>query len=83
MVGCEATGPYWLSLYEALRAQGDRVLVLSPLYVKARRGTTLRGTQTDSVDAWLSADILQREDVPTSHVPEAAVQGQGHFILGG
>jgi transposase len=74
-VGCEATGPYWLSLYEALMAQGYQVLVLNPLYVKARRGTTLRGTKTDPVDARLIAEILQHEDVPSSHVPEAAVQG--------
>jgi transposase len=75
MVGCEATGPYWLSLYEALTAQGYPVLVLNPLYVKARRGTTLRGTKTDPVDARLIAEILQREQVPASHVPEAEVQG--------
>jgi transposase len=74
-VGCEATGPYWLSLYEALSAHGYRVLVLNPLYVKARRGTTLRGTKTDTVDARLIADIIRREDVPTSHVPEASVHG--------
>jgi transposase len=74
-VGCEATGPYWLSLYEALVAQGYRVLVLNPFYVKARRGTTLRGTKTDPVDARLITEILQREHVPISHVPEATVQG--------
>jgi transposase len=74
-VGCEATGPYWLSLYEALTAQGYPVLVLNPLYVKARRGTTLRGTKTDPVDARLIAEILQREQVPVSHVPAAEVQG--------
>jgi transposase len=74
-VGCEATGPYWLSLYEALTAQGYQVLVLNPLYVKARRGTTLRGTKTDPVDARLIAEILQREHVPSSHVPAADVQG--------
>jgi transposase len=51
------------------------VLVLNPLYVKARRGTTLRGTKTDPVDARLIAEILRRDDVPTAHVPEAAVQG--------
>jgi transposase len=75
MVGGEATGPYWLSLYEALSAPGYRVLVLNPWSVKARRGTTLRGTKTDAVEARLIADLLQREDVPTSHVPEADVQG--------
>jgi transposase len=74
-IGCEATGPYWLSLYEALTHAGYRVLVLNPLYVKARRGTTLRGTKTDTVDAQLIATIIRQDDVPTSHIPEAAVQG--------
>jgi len=74
-VACEATGPYWLSLYETLIAQGYRVLVLNPFYVNGRRGTTLRGTKTDPVDARLIAELLQREHVPSSHVPEAAVQG--------
>lgn len=74
-IACEATGPYWLSLYEALTAQGYQVLVLNPLYVKARRGITLRGTKTDPVDARLIAEILQREHVPSSHVPAADVQG--------
>jgi transposase len=75
IVGCEATGPYWLTLYEALSTRSYQVRVLNPLYVKARRGTTLRGTKTDPVDARLIAEILQREDGPTSHVPEADVQG--------
>ncbi len=74
-VGCEATGPDWLSLYEALIAQGYHVLVLNPLDVKARRGTTLRGTKTDPVDARLMAEILRREPVPVAHIPEASVQG--------
>lgn len=74
-IGCEATGPYWLSLYEALTASGSRVLVLHPLYVKARRGTTLRGTKTDTVDAQRIATMLRQQDVARSHIPDAAVQG--------
>jgi transposase len=74
-IGCEATGPYWLSLYEALEAQGYRILVINPLYVKARRGITLRGTKTDPVDAQLIATIICREEVPISHIPAASVQG--------
>lgn len=58
-IGCEATGPYWLSLYEALTHAGYRVLVLNPLYVQARRGTTWRGTKTDPVDAQLIATIIR------------------------
>jgi transposase len=74
-IGCEATGPYWLSLYEALTQDGYRVRVLHPLSVKARRGMTLRGTKTDTVEAQLIAAIIRQEDVPSSHIPEAAVQG--------
>jgi transposase len=59
-----------LHLYEPLTTQGYQVLVLNPLYVEARRGT-----KTDAVDARLLAEILQREDVLTSHVPEADVEG--------
>jgi hypothetical protein len=73
--GCEATGPYWLSLYEALTAQAYHVLVLNPLYVKARPVTPLRGTKSDPIDARLMATILRRENMPMSHVPEATVQG--------
>jgi transposase len=47
-----------LSLYEALTTQGYRVRMLNPLYVKARRGTTLRGTRTDPVDARRITAIL-------------------------
>jgi transposase len=71
----EATGPYWLNLYAALTAQGYQVLVLNLLYVKARLGTTLRGTKTDPVDARLLAELLQQEHVSASHVPAADVQG--------
>ena len=51
------------------------VPVLNPLYDKARRSTTLRGTKTDTVDARLITDIIRREAMPTSHSPNAAVQG--------
>jgi transposase len=78
-VGCEAIGPYWLSLDEAITAQDYRVLVLNPLYVQARRGTTLCGTKTDPVDVQLMAESLQRENVPTSQVPAATVQGLCDF----
>jgi hypothetical protein len=42
-VGGEATGPYWLSLYDALTAPGDQGLVLPPLAVQARRGPPCAG----------------------------------------
>jgi transposase len=36
---------------------------------------TLRGTTTDPVDALLIATIIRHDEVPTSHIPDAAVQG--------
>ena len=74
-VGGEATGPEGLRLSEARIAQGYRVLVLTPFDVKARRGTTRRGTTTDPVDARLIAELRQREHVPSSPGPEATGQG--------
>jgi transposase len=74
-VGGEATGPSWLSLSEALTAQGYPVRGLNPVYVKARWGTTVRGTKTDPGEARLIAEMRQREQVPVSHIPAAALQG--------
>jgi len=74
-LACEATGPYWLRLSEALTAPGAQGLVRNPLYVKARRGSTLRGTKSDPVDARLLAAILPRGQGPASHVPTADVPG--------
>jgi Transposase len=81
--GCEATGPDGLSLSEARIAQGYRVLVLTPFDVKARRGTTRRGTTTDPVDARLLAELRQREHVPSSPVPEARGRGCARCPGGG
>jgi transposase len=74
-VGGEATGPYWLSLYAALTARGSRVRVLNPLSGKARRGPTLRGTQTETGEARLSAASVRCEAGPPAPVPEASVPG--------
>ena len=75
-VGGEATGPYGLRRYDALMAQGYRVLVLHPCDVKARRGTTLRGTNTDPVDARLLPERWPRQHGPMSHGPEATGPGR-------
>jgi transposase len=63
-VGLEATGHYWLSLYEALTRAHYPVLVFNPLQVHAYQRTGLRKCKTDAVDAFWIADftrISQRE----------------------
>ncbi len=54
-VALEASGHYWLNLYEHLHAAGYDVRVLNPLQVSAFRNQGIRGTKTDRVDAFLIA----------------------------
>lgn len=69
---CEATGPYWLSLYAVRRV----IRCSSSLLCLSRRGLTLRGPTTDPVDARLIAEIRPRGQVPAAHGPTAAVPGR-------
>ena len=50
-VGLEATGHYWLSLYDELTRQGYPVTVLNPFQVAAYRRSGLRKLKTDASDA--------------------------------
>jgi transposase len=54
VVGLEATGHYWLSLYETLAGAAYPVAVLNPLQVHAYQRTGLRTVKTDRVDVFLT-----------------------------
>lgn len=58
-LGFEATGHYWLPLYERLNAAGFEPLVLNPLQVSSFRNQGIRGTKTDTCDALLIGRILR------------------------
>jgi transposase len=58
-VGLEATGHYWLALYDDLAQQGYPVTVINPLQVAAYRRSGIRKTKTDSTDAFWIADFLR------------------------
>lgn len=69
MVGLEATGHYWLSLYEALTMAGYDVVVLNPLQVHAYQRSGIRKCKNDRSDAFWIADfvrISQAQPTPTS-----------------
>lgn len=55
----EATGPYWLALYEYLTHAAFQVAVFNPLQVHAYRKTGVRRTKTDRVDAFWIADLVR------------------------
>jgi len=70
-VGLEATGHYWVALYDALTRQGFSVVVLNPLQVAAYRRSGVRKVKSDRSDAVWIADFLRianatptRQDLP-------------------
>ena len=58
-VGLEATGHYWLALYDNLCQQGHPVTVINPLQVSAYRRSGIRKVKTDATDAFWIADFLR------------------------
>ena len=58
-IAMEATGHYWLPLYEALTDQGYSVSIFNPFQIKAYRQIGLRKTKTDAVDSFWIADFLR------------------------
>jgi transposase len=58
-VGLEATGHYWLALYDDLTRQGYPVTVINPLQVAAYRRSGIRKAKTDLLDALWIADFLR------------------------
>lgn len=69
--GMEATGPYWLSLYEHLKKKDIQTTVLNPLQVKSYRNENIRGSKTDSIDCLLIVKILRFGDYKPSDLPDA------------
>ena len=58
-VGLEATGHYWLALYDDLTQQGYPVTVINPLQIAAYRRSGIRKAKTDVLDAFWIADFLR------------------------
>jgi len=71
LIALEATGHYWLALYDLLTHQGYRVVVLNPLQVAAYRRSGVRKVKNDRSDAVWIADFVRianpsptRQDIP-------------------
>jgi transposase len=66
-VGLEATGHYWLALYDELTRQGYTVTVLNPLQIAAYRKTGIRKLKSDASDAvWITDYIWVSNLRPTT-----------------
>jgi transposase len=72
-IGLEATGHYWLALFEQLTIAGYTVHVLNPLQVHAYQRSGIRRRKTDTIDAEWIADFVRiggaRESVDPQTLP--------------
>lgn len=59
LVGMEATGHYWLSVYSYLVELGYEVKVINPLQSEAFRKMYIRQTKNDSKDSFIIAQIMR------------------------
>ncbi len=59
IIGMEATGHYWLSLYCFLFDQGFQVNVINPIQSDAVRNLFLRKTKNDAKDSFLIAETIR------------------------
>src|SRR5699024_3148836 len=59
VVGLEATGHYWLSVFSFLHKLGFKTTVFNPLQSDALRHFYIRKTKTDVRDAYLIAQVIR------------------------
>ena len=58
-IGLEATGHYWLAIYEHLSKQGYELTVINPLQVKAFRKLDIRKRKTDRIDSVAISEFMR------------------------
>ena len=73
VVGMEATGHYWILLFQHLVDRGFEVKLINPIVTRARRNITVRGNKTDAADSLLIARLLREADVKISAIPSEEV----------
>lgn len=74
LIGMEATGHYWMVLFQRLTELGYKVLVINPIVTAARRNVTIRGSKTDAVDSYLIAQLLREDSLSVSAIPEENIR---------
>lgn len=76
----EATGRYWVALFDFLAANGFEVAVINPIQTDAwRRVDTVRPAKTDGIDALLIADLLRCKRFEPSALGDEAPEELGQL----
>lgn len=65
-IGLEATGHYWLSLYDVLTRNNYPVVVLNPIQVSAFRRSGVRKVKNDRNDAVWIANFVRISNIPAA-----------------
>lgn len=65
-IGLEATGHYWLALYDTLTRHGYPVVVINPLQIHAFRKSGVRKVKNDRTDAVWIADFVRISNRPAA-----------------
>lgn len=74
VVGLEATGHYWLSVYSFLRDKSFKLHVINPIQTDGwRKGIEIRKRKTDTIDSLLIADLVRYGDFVDALMPDEAV----------
>lgn len=59
LIGLEATGHYWFTLVQKLKAEGFSVIVCNPLQIQSFRNDKIRRIKTDDRDCELIAKVIK------------------------
>ena len=73
LIGMEATGHYWLSVYSYLVEQGYEVKVINPIQSEAFRKMYIRQTKTDRKDSFVIAQIMRFGQFSTTSLSDEAI----------
>ncbi len=73
VIGMEATGHYWLSVYSYLLEVGYDLKVINPIQSDAFRGMYIRQTKNDSKDSFIIAQIMRFGQYSTTRLSEESV----------
>ena len=73
LVGMEATGHYWLSVYGYLLEQDFEVKVINPIQSEAFRKMYIRQTKTDRKDSFMIAQIMRFGQFSATNLSEETI----------
>jgi len=69
LVGMEATGHYWYSLYDDLVRQGYQAVILNPIQTAHQAKKGIRKCKTDKIDALHIATLIKNGDYKPALIP--------------